>query len=126
MTFNAVKDGGSRVYAAPFRKSVVPRSEWTSITDGTLDDKPHLSFDDKLVFFSSDRDGYRCIWGQKLGPNFHPTGAPFAVYHCHERRRSLREIEMGFNIAVGPGMILFNRAEAAGNVWLLQPAGGLQ
>jgi hypothetical protein len=56
----------------------------------------------------------------------HPTGAPFAVYHAHERRRSLRNRPIGepwsFEIAVGPEMLLFDQEERTGNIWLLEPA----
>jgi hypothetical protein len=78
---------------AQFRVNRIP------IADSGWEDKPHFSSDGKLIFFSSDRDGYRCIWAQAVGSNMHPTGAPFAVYHAHERRRSLRNLATRFEIA---------------------------
>ena len=123
VTFNAVslKEDRSRVYVAPFRKGLVPRNEWIAISDSGWDDKPHFSHDDKLLFFSSDRDGFRCIWAQRLGPGAHPYGEPFPVYHCHERRRSLKNLDTDFAIDVGPNMIVFNQAELTGNIWLRKP-----
>jgi Tol biopolymer transport system component len=123
VTFNGVKDGRSRVFVAPFRKGLVPRSEWIPITDGGSEDKPHFSSNGRLIFFSSDRDGFRCIWAQAMRPDMHPNGAAFAVYHAHERRRSLRNMRnVGFSIAASPTMILFNEEERTGNIWLLEPA----
>jgi Tol biopolymer transport system component len=125
VTFNATKNGSntSRVCAVPFRKGLVPRSEWIPISDSGWDDKPHFSANGKLIVFSSDRDGFRCIWAQPVGPDMHPNGDAFAVYHSHERRRSLRNLEIGaFDLAVGPDMVVFNQEEQTGNIWLLEPA----
>ncbi len=122
VTFNAIKDLHSRIYVAPFRKASVPRNEWIPITDGTSDEKPHFSHNDKLIFFTSVRDGFRCIWAQKLSPEMRPTGAAFAVYHYHQRRNSLENGPGGTEIAVGPNSILFSKAQAKGNIWLLEPA----
>jgi hypothetical protein len=117
-----VKDGRSEVFVTPFRKGLVPRGEWIPIADTGWDDKPHFSVDGKMIFFSSDRDGYRCIWAQPVTSDMHPAGSPFAVYHAHERRRSLRNLGYAFEIAVGPDMVFFDQQELKGNIWLLEPA----
>ena len=67
MTFDGIYDGYSRIYIASFRKARVPRSEWIQVTDGRTDDKPRFSNDGKLMFFTSDRDGFVCFWAQRLG-----------------------------------------------------------
>jgi len=56
----------------------------------------------------------------------HGTGAPFAVYHFHQRQSSLdmRDLVGGLEIAVGRNMIVFNQAEITGNIWLLEPEKG--
>jgi len=125
VTFNVTNKGNntSHVYAVPFRKGLVPRSEWIPIADSGWDDKPHFSANGKLIVFSSDRDGFRCVWAQPLGPDMHPTGDAFAVYHSHERRRSLRNLDITtFDLAVGPDMVVFNQEERTGNIWVLEPA----
>jgi len=121
VTFNATKDGRSEVYAAPFRKTPVPRNEWIPVTGDSGGDTPGFSHDGKLVFFSSDRDGFLCIWAQRLGSDMHPAGEPFAVYHFHQPRRSPRNLKEKFKLAVGPRMIVFNQAEITGKIWLLDP-----
>jgi WD40 repeat protein len=124
VTFNVTTKGHtSRVYAVPFRKGLVPRSEWIPIAGSGWEDKPHFSANGKLIVFSSDRDGFRCIWAQPVGPDMHPTGDAFAVYHSHERRRSLRNLDIEiFDLAVGPDMVVFDQEERTGNIWLLEPA----
>jgi dipeptidyl aminopeptidase/acylaminoacyl peptidase len=123
VTFNGIKDGRSQIFIARPHKGPVPRSEWIAITDGIWDDKPHFSADGKLIFFTGARDGFRCIWAQKLGPDMRSAGAPFAVYHAHQRRNSLEPPHWpgGTDIAVAPNMIVFNQAEVTGDVWLLEP-----
>jgi Tol biopolymer transport system component/tRNA A-37 threonylcarbamoyl transferase component Bud32 len=124
VTFNGVRDHRySRVYVAPFRRALVPRADWIAVSDSHWDDKPRFSHDDKLIFFTSDRDGFWCIWAQRLALDMHPAGAPFAVYHSHQSRRSLGNRERGgTEIDVGPNLIVFNQAELTGKIWLLDPA----
>jgi serine/threonine protein kinase len=123
VTFNAIRDGRSRVFATPFRKSLASRSEWVPITDGPWDDKPHFSYDDRLLFFLSNRDGYLCIWAQHLAPDMHPVGSPFAVYHAHRSRQFLSNSGLNdFQMDVGRSMIVLDQAELTGNVWLFEPA----
>ena len=93
---------------------------WIPITDGTTwDDKPNFSFDDKLIFFTSDRDGSRCILAQSLTSDMHPSGNPFVVYHFHSKKRSLSNPPIGLmSLAAGPGMLVFNQGEFTGSLWL--------
>ena len=61
------------------------KSEWIAVTDGAYDDdKPQFSADGNNLYFTSDRDGYLCIWAVRLNPaTRHPEGAPFAIRHFH-------------------------------------------
>lgn len=123
MTFNAILGSHSQLYVAPFRRALVSQSEWIPITDGSAwDDKPHFSRRDKLLFFTSDRDGYRCIWAQPLRPNMRPFGKAFPVYHFHQSRLSIGNLGVGtLELAVGPKALMFNQQEFTGNLWLLDP-----
>lgn len=123
VVFNGETHKHSHIFVAPFRRSLVPRAEWIPITNGNWDDKPRFSWDDKLIFFTSDRDGYRCIWAQPLGVDMRPAGAPIAVYHSHQSRRRLENLDITpFEMSVGRDRIVFNQAELTGNIWLLEPA----
>lgn len=123
VTFNATSPGHSQLYIAPFRNAVVPASEWIPITDGSgWDDKPRFSHNDKLLFFTSDRDGHRCIWAQPLSAEMRPIGNPRPVYHSHRSGRSIGNTSIStLELSVGPNMIVFNEQEFAGNLWLLDP-----
>ena len=119
VTFLSVRNH-TRIYVAPLGSHEVPIEKWIPITDGTTwDDKPNFSFDDKLIFFTSDRDGFRCIWAQRLDNDMHPSGNPFAVYHFHSLRRSLANLPIGsMSLAAGPGILVFNQGENTGNLWM--------
>jgi len=123
VTFLCVRNQHSKIYVAPFSAHEIPIDRWLPITDGaTWDDKPNFSLDDKLMFFTSDRDGFRCIWAQRLTNDMHPSGSPFAVYHFHSQRRSLANLPIGrMSLAVGSGTLVFNQGENTGNVWLYDP-----
>jgi hypothetical protein len=99
----------------------IPESEWVPITDAKpWDDKPRWSPDGNLLYFTSERDGYRCIWAQRLDPHTRkPVGAPFTVYHSHSSRRSLLNVGLTpLEVAVGPDKIVFVQGEVTGNIWM--------
>jgi len=115
----------SRIYAARFRgMQPIPASDWIPLTKGTAgDDKPRLTQDHRRLFFTSESDGYRCIWVQDLDPTtLRPLGEPKAIHHFHSARRSLARVLTNLQeIAIGGDRLIFNMAETTGNVWLLQP-----
>ena len=49
-----------------------------------------MSPNGKLVYFTSSRDGFRCIWAVRLGASYKPDGDPFPVYHFHKASLSPR------------------------------------
>ena len=121
VAFNCIKGQHSRIYVAPFATHVVPITDWIPVSDGTTwDDKQRFSGDDKLIFFTSDRDGFWCIWAQRLKPDMHPEGDVFSVYHFHSVKRSLGNAATArLELAVGSDNIIFNQVEYNGNLWLL-------
>jgi hypothetical protein len=121
LSFNATKPGESRIFIAPFRNSgPIPQSEWIAITNGVWDDKPRWSADGNMLYFLSERDGFRCIWSQKLDAAKRPLGAAAAVFHVHDARRSLLNVNIGaLDMSVARDKIVFNMSERTGNVWMM-------
>jgi Tol biopolymer transport system component/tRNA A-37 threonylcarbamoyl transferase component Bud32 len=98
-----------------------PEKEWIPVTDGTMfDDKPRWAPDGNLIYFTSDRDGFRCFWAQRLDPlTKHPAGAALPVYHFHSARRSLLNAGvLRLETAVARDKIVFNLGEITGNIWM--------
>lgn len=111
----------SRIYVVPFNGPVAhdPVS-WIPVTAGdTLDDKPRWSPDGSLLYFLSERDGFRCLWAQRLhAGSKRPEGDAFAVQHFHTSRRSLMNVGLGpLEIAVTSDALVFNMGERTGNIW---------
>jgi eukaryotic-like serine/threonine-protein kinase len=112
----------NRLWAAPFRGRLVPSSEWVALTDGeSADDKPRWSPNGELVYFVSDRDGFGCIWAQRVHPDSkQPIGPPFVVYHSHTARLSILNVPMTRQeMSVARDRIVLNLGEATGNIWSL-------
>jgi Tol biopolymer transport system component/DNA-binding winged helix-turn-helix (wHTH) protein len=78
--------GNGQLMIAPVRNGLAGKeAEWISVTDGRYyNDKPQFSPDGNTLYFTSSRDGYLCIWAQKLDPmTKRPVGQPFAYEHFH-------------------------------------------
>ena len=114
-----IDGGSSRIYLAPFRASLVPKHEWIALTDGSAwESSPRWSPDGKLVYYVSTRDGYHCIWAQRLDAANKPSGAAFGVYHFHSARRAPAILPFGdTDLFVGRNQLLFSLSELTGNVW---------
>jgi Tol biopolymer transport system component len=101
----------------------VPRDQWIAITAGDLEDmEPAWSPNGALLYFLSDRDGFRCIWARRLDPaTHHPVGDPFEVAPFHTARASLRRLANTTGLTgltVAPGRLVFALGELTGNIWL--------
>jgi Tol biopolymer transport system component len=111
-----------RLYAVPFRGEVaVVESEWIPLTDGRFsDDKPRLSPDGNLLYFTSNRDGFVCLWAQRLEPaTKRPLGSAFPIHHFHSPRLSMANVALGWlGIAVARDRVVFNLGELGGNIWM--------
>jgi serine/threonine protein kinase/Tol biopolymer transport system component len=114
---------GNRLMIAPFRPSEIPSQEWIAVTGYTpYEGKPRWSPNGNLLYFSSMRDGFRCIWAQPLDPGTKlPQGRPFAVYHSHDPHRSLSILEEGrWELWVARDALIFAMGERTGNIWLAE------
>ena len=127
ITFNAVKVTDlprSRLFVAPYRgEEAIEAGQWIPITDGSgWDDKPRWSPDGNLLYFTSERDGFRCIWAQRLDPQTkHPVGEPFEVYPFHRTRLSPMNVFLwALDTSVAHDKIVINLGELTGNIWMAE------
>jgi len=113
------------VFIAPLRDGApTPASEWVQVTAGrSWDDLPRWSSNGNLIYFTSDRDGFRCIWARRLHPETkQPQGEPFAIAHLHTMQLSMSNLSLAeFELASGQSRLVFPMAELRGNVWLMEP-----
>ena len=91
-------------------------TEWVTIADGSSGGGwPTWAPDGKFLYFTSDRDGFLCIWAQALDARTkHPVGRPFPVQHFHG---ALRMPPGGARVTLGGNKLVFSLAERGGNIW---------
>jgi Tol biopolymer transport system component/DNA-binding winged helix-turn-helix (wHTH) protein len=123
VTFEAVHQGRSRLYIAALRNLITPapEGEWISVTsDEGWADKPRWSPDGNTIYFISNRDGFFCLWAQRIAHDSkRPIGGPMPVAHFHGSRLSMANIGPGgvMQISVAKDKIAFNLGELTGNIW---------
>jgi Tol biopolymer transport system component len=123
LSFYATNSTATRqIHVASFQTSgQIPPEKWIAVTDGkSLDREPRWSPDGNTIYFLSERDGFRCIWAQRLDSETkRPRGDPFAVFHAHSARFSL-DVGTDTNmngLTVTNGRIYVTIAESTGNLW---------
>jgi Tol biopolymer transport system component len=121
IAFAARGDGGSsRLYLAPFHgeRPSTP-AELVALTEGRAwDAAPQWSPDGRLVYFASTRDGYRCIWAQRLSASHRPLGSAFVVAHLHSARclPTIMPFD-NMDLFLGRDQILLSLGDQRGNIW---------
>jgi Tol biopolymer transport system component len=112
---------GRVIYVAPVREAPAAFAEWIAVTDGAgMERHPVWSPDGNVLYFLSDRDGFRCIWAERLNPSTkRPVGSTFPVVHFHSPRRSLANVgdtgSVGLSVAIDK--VVFTLGERTGNIW---------
>ena len=125
-----VSDGKTevrRVFVMPVRPGYpkVESKDWIPITNGTALDREAVWADDgATIFFLSERDGFRCIWAQRLDPaTKQPRGEAYGVLHFHRVYRSLSNVlgsVASIGLTVQANQLVFSLGEIAGNIWIQQ------
>jgi serine/threonine protein kinase/Tol biopolymer transport system component len=93
----------------------IPESAWITIAPSEAQDWANWSPDGKTLYFTSSRDGHRCLWGQRLeATSRRPVGEPFAVQHLHGR---VSYADWGWSPA--RGRIALGLEENTGNIWMM-------
>ncbi len=116
-------DSARTIYVTPFRDGQVGGEEtWIAVTDGKhMDREVQWSPDGALLYFLSERDGFRCIWAQRLDRQTRrPVGEPFPVSHFHHSQQSLTSLGSPgkVGLTVTRDGLLFSLAETTGNIWM--------
>lgn len=101
--------------------TVAPEKEWIKISgDETWPDKPRWSPDARWLYYLSNRDGFFCLWAQRLDSKTkHPVGGPVAIEHMHTNRYAVGNTGIAglISISVARDKIAFNMGELTGNIW---------
>jgi Tol biopolymer transport system component len=121
VTFMGARPPNGRLWIAPFRgHQAVAESDWIPLTEATgWGDKPRWSPDGNTVYYVAERDGFPCVWAQRLEPvTKRPIGPPASIHHFHSGRLSMRNVGYGgLEIGIAQDGIIFNLGELTGNIW---------
>jgi Tol biopolymer transport system component len=121
-----LRPGHIRLLATPYRngKAGGPK-EWVAITDGTYDDdKPRLSPDGGRLYFQSNRDGFVCLWTERLDARTkRPVGPPEVLEHYHGVLRPMFALYGGdfynrLHLSLGADKMIVNLDEVRSDLWL--------
>jgi Tol biopolymer transport system component len=122
IVFVARMDSGhSQIFVAPYQNETrSPESSWIPVTDGqTWETAPQWSPDGKLVYYTSGRDGFRCIWARRFDGGRQPLGDPVGIYHFHTARRSPGLVPFnGMDMFLGNEGMFMSLGELTGNIWM--------
>jgi Tol biopolymer transport system component len=104
-------------------EAAAAKPDWISVTEhGSWVNKPRWSPNGNLLYYISDRDGFTCIWANRLDPiTKEAVGAPKAVMHFHTGRSSL-DSAYGLELSVADDKLVVDIGESSGNIWLAPAA----
>jgi Tol biopolymer transport system component len=123
VAFHKTDAGGSRLFISSFADGkAAPEKDWISVVPDQGTTSPQWAAGGNVLYFVSTRDGFSCIWGQRLDPiNKTPNGGPFAVYHSHSSTQSLANVtRFDQDLSVARNRIAFVLGEQAGNIWMAE------
>jgi serine/threonine protein kinase len=122
----SVREGGvaSRIYLARLDKNGAGGS-WVPITESdSWADKPGWLSDGESLVYSSDRDGFQCLWRQQIDPvTLSAIGPPRPLKHFHTARLAPFLLSRAaFGLAVSGDLVYLNLASMEANIWSLGSA----
>jgi serine/threonine protein kinase len=125
IAFLAIGDADKRLnFIVPFAGPRSPTErEWIPVTSGeTHDQVAGWSPDGNLIYLTSYRDGFECLWAQHLNlVTKQPVGAAFPVHHLHSTRRSLGNVPVIFQeFGVSSDKFVLPLVERTGNIWMIE------
>jgi serine/threonine protein kinase len=112
------------VYVAPFAPDRAPlESEWVEvIRSPEVHPDPRWSPDGNLLYFSSERDGYNCLWAIRINRRSkRPEGKLFPIQHFHSSALQLTAPSLRYpSIALARDRMIVSLRERSGGIWTLQ------
>jgi hypothetical protein len=115
----ALPDGTAGLYLVEVGDQPRTAETWTKLAgDRNYIGSPAWSSDGEIIYYGSKRDGFICVWGQRLTDDGKPSGEPFAAFHNHA---SPDMKHYGFSkMVAAPGRLYIVLAEVKGDLWSLK------
>ncbi len=89
--------------------------------DGFWSDSPVWSADGSQVYYSSNRDGFKCVWEQRIDPNtLQPIGPAQELHHFGSGTLTPEMISPDdFAMVRGGNSLFLSVASLSGNIWAM-------
>lgn len=121
ISFRLVTEGDNQpIFVARLRNgAALEEREWVRVADGP-NDECWWSPGGGLLYFLTRRDGFRCLWAQKLAAGARrPEGAAFPVLHLHGGRHAVGGLSFGD--AITSDGLYCGLREMQSNIWMAVP-----
>ena len=115
----ALPNGTAALYLARLGDQPAAVETWTKLAeDLNYIGSPTWSSDGKILYYGSKRDGFFCVWAQRIAGDGKPSGQPFAAFHDHASPdMKLYGITI---VTAAPGRLYMMLSEFKGDLWSLR------
>jgi len=111
-------DGMAGLYVAPAGPPPLAADQWIEIAaERSSIVSLGWSPDGAWLYFGSLRDGFPCVWAQRMAKDGKPAGRPAAVYHDHQSNGM--KIWGVPQFAITPEKLFMLTFELKGNIWTI-------
>jgi Tol biopolymer transport system component len=108
----------ANVFVAPFHGAAIQEADWIPVTRGG-GSLSAWSPDADTLYYQSDRDGFHCLWAQRLNSARRPIGDPYAIQHLHSASFGLYIIRPhDFHMSATKDRLVFNLTNETSHLWL--------
>ncbi|HUP44236.1 MAG TPA: hypothetical protein VM779_01880, partial [Thermoanaerobaculia bacterium] len=113
----------NRLVAASMRGGTpAAEQEWVEIADPEPGAYPWHAWSPNgdIIYFTSARDGFVCIWAQRVAPDtMRLVDSAVALHHAHSARLSIGNIGPNLRgLAAARDKVVFTMSEMTGNIWI--------
>jgi len=115
----ALPDGTAGLYLATVGDQPTAAATWTKLAeDRNFIGSPTWSSDGKILYYGSKRDGFICVWTQRITDDGKPSGEPFAAFHNHASPDLKHSGQSHMTAALGRLYMVLG--EVKGDLWSLK------